>query len=63
MGLSVKDIEKSENLLQKNPEQIVYHSREQYMGMTCCLIISYSMFYGLGFFSGYMNNVCDGSGM
>lgn len=53
------DMENSQNLL--DGETFVYNHRGKYLVGGCCLIISYGIFFTLGFFSGLNSNVCDGS--
>ena len=57
---SAIDMKNSQNLLIDEPDVSVYNAREKYMGITCCLFISYGMFFSLGFYEGYITS-CDGS--
>ena len=61
MRRSAIDMENSENLLEGGTEKIVYNSRKKYMIGTCCLVLSYCMVFGLGFFVGYNSDLEDGS--
>ena len=54
------DMENSRNLLSEYTETHVYQGQQKYLVITCCMVLSYSAFFTLGFFSGY-NNGCDGS--
>jgi hypothetical protein len=57
------DMENTEDLLSKNDGySIFYESRRKNLGLGCCLILSYSFFYVLGFYGGYMSEgKCNGS--
>lgn len=57
------DMENTEDLLSKNDGySMFYNSRRKNLGLGCCLILSYSFFYVLGFYGGYMGEgKCDGS--
>jgi len=57
---SAVDMENSENLLGEDPNVSVYNARAKYIGITCCLILSYGMFFSLGFYEGSVIS-CDGS--
>ena len=58
------DMENSEQLLKSgDAETLIYKHRGRCMMKTCCLFISYLMFFGLGGYIGYYANNCDGSGL
>ena len=64
MRQSAVDMENTQNLLEgEDAHTIIYKSRKKYLTMICFLGISYAMFFSLGFYAGYMNEVCDGSKM
>ena len=54
----------SKNLLEgEEAHTVIYKSRKKYLTMVCFLGISYGIFFSLGFYAGYMNEVCDGSNL
>ena len=57
------DMENTEALINKDDGySIFYDSRRKNLGLGCCLILSYTFFYVLGFYGGYMSEGrCDGS--
>jgi hypothetical protein len=57
------DMENTEELISKDDGySLFYASRRKNLGLGCCLILSYSFFYVLGFYGGYMSDgMCDGS--
>ena len=57
------DMENTEELISKEDGySLFYESRRKNLGLGCCLILSYSFFYALGFYGGYMKDgKCDGS--
>ena len=57
------DMENTEDLMSKDDGySLFYESRRKNLGFSCCLIISYSFFYVLGFYGGYIaDEKCDGS--
>ena len=60
------DMENTENtthlLNREDGYSVFYNSRRKNLGLGCCLILSYSFFYVLGFYGGYMSEGrCDGS--
>ena len=57
------DMENTEELLSKDDGYSTFdESRRKNFGLGCCLILSYSFFYVLGFYGGYMSEgKCDGS--
>jgi hypothetical protein len=57
---SAVDMENSQNLLGEGVDGSVYQARAKYLGITCCLILSYGMFFSLGFYEGYLASY-DGS--
>ena len=57
MRKSAADMEKTESLFEKKED----HSKKKCAAKVCCLILSYSSFYIVGFYSGYMYSDCDGS--
>ena len=62
MRQSAVDMENTENLLEgEDAYTVVYKSRKKHLTMICFLCISYGMFFSLGFYAGYMNDLCDGS--
>ncbi len=58
------DMENSENLLDKDDgHPLFYNSRKKCVMTACLLILSYGLSYGLGVYTGYKANNCDGSGL
>ena len=57
------DMENTEALISKDDGySMFYESRKKNLGLGCCLILSYTFFYVLGFYGGYMSEEkCDGS--
>ena len=56
------DMENSENLLGPSEDSFFY-SRKKCVVTACLLILSYGLSYGLGVYTGYKANDCDGSGL
>ena len=54
------DMENSENLLGPSEDSLFY-SRKKCVVTACLLILSYGLSYGLGVYTGYKANDCDGS--
>jgi len=56
------DMENTEDLISKDDGySMFYDSRRKNLGLGCCLILSYTFFYVLGFYGGYMSEErCDG---
>tara|TARA_B100000530_G_scaffold306446_1_gene230487 strand:+ start:410 stop:613 length:204 start_codon:yes stop_codon:yes gene_type:complete len=55
-------MENSENLLDKDDgNPLFYNSRKKCVMTACLLILSYGLSYGLGVYTGYKANNCDGS--
>ena len=55
------DMENSENLLDPSGNPLFYNSRKKCVMTACLLILSYGLSYGLGVYTGYKANDCDGS--
>ena len=57
------DMENTEVMINKDDGySMFYESRIKNLGLGCCLILSYTFFYVLGFYGGYMSeDKCDGS--
>jgi len=57
------DMENTEAMISKDDGySMFYDSRRKNLGLGCCLILSYTFFYVLGFYGGYMSEGrCDGS--
>ena len=56
-------MENSENLLNTNVNSLFYNSRKKCVMTACLLILSYGLSYGLGVYTGYRMDDCDGSGL
>ena len=54
-------MENSENLLDPSENPLFYNSRKKCVMTACLLILSYGLSYGLGVYTGYKANNCDGS--
>ena len=56
-------MENSENLLDQSGNPLFYNSRKKCVMAACLLILSYGLSYGLGVYTGYRMDDCDGSGL
>ena len=56
-------MENSENLLDPSGNPLFYNSRKKCVMAACLLILSYGLSYGLGVYTGYRMDDCNGSGL
>ena len=55
------DMENSENLLGPSGNSLFCKSRRKCITLSCILILSHLLTYGIGFTTGNIMNNCDGS--
>ena len=55
------DMENTENLLDPSGNPLFYKFRGKCVMVACLFMLSYGLSYGLGVYTGYKANNCDGS--